>query len=187
MTTLPQDSFAQKSLKLTAWTICGLENILAPAALLAARLYVGREFWQSGTTKIAEGWDHAKDTFSTLFLSEWEKNNIKHIFGLDISFPVPGVAFGAFGTTYVEIVLAVLLMAGLAGRAAAFGIFLISVAIEMFVYPGTDENYYWMLLMAILVTVGPGKISIDHFIRRRLLGNGLCANNAMLMDHTVRQ
>ena len=174
MTTLTQKPLFQKLLKISAWKICILENCLAPAALLAARLYVGMEFWRSGTIKLAQGWEHAKDTFDQLFKPEFEKNHIKHWLGMDISFPVPSSAFGAFGTTYVEIALAVLLMAGLAGRAAAFGIFMLALTIELFVYPGTDQDFYWMLLMAILVTTGPGKASIDYFIRRKLLGSGLC-------------
>ena len=164
----------QKLLKLSACKLYILENWLAPAALLAARVYVGKEFWDSGTTKIAEGWDHAKDTFDTLFRPEFEKNHIKHWLGMDISFPIPPTAFGAFGTTYVEIALAVLLALGLAGRAAAFGILLIALNIQLFVYPGDEESTYWLILMPLLVTVGPGKASLDYFIRRKLLGNGLC-------------
>jgi putative oxidoreductase len=174
MTAITEKPLVQKLLKITAWKICILENFLAPVALLAARLYVGMEFWRSGRVKISEGWEHAKDGFDALFKPEFEKNHIKHWLGMDIAFPVPSTAFGAFGTTYVEIALAVLLMAGLAGRAAAFGIFMMALTIELFVYPDTDQNYYWMLLMAILVTVGPGKISLDYFIRRKLLGTALC-------------
>ena len=168
----------EKILKIAAWKICVFESILAPVALLAARLYVGMEFWRSGTTKLAEGWDHAKETYTTLFQGEWEAHHVKHWLGVDIPFPVPGPAFGAFGVTYVEIALAALLMAGLAGRAAAFGIFMIALSIELFVFPGELENTYWMLLMAILLTTGPGKISIDHFIRRKLLAGGLCDKKA---------
>lgn len=176
MTGLTEKPFAQKTpwrklLTLAAFKIWVLENILAPLALLTARLYVGLEFWRSGTLKNAEGWDHAKDVFKDLFQPEWEKNHVKHWLGMDISFPVPSTAFGAFGTTYVEIALAVLLMAGFAGRFAAFGIFMIALSIKLFVFPddSSGENDYWMLLMALLVTVGPGMISVDHFIRRKVL------------------
>ena len=174
MAAITDKPLMQKLLKLAAWKLWVLETFLAPLALLVARLYVGMEFWRSGTTKIAEGWGHAKDTFDTLFKPEFEKNHIKHWLGMDLPFPVPSTAVGAFGTTYVEIALAVLLMAGLAGRAAAFGIFVIALSIELFVYPGEEENTYWMLLMAVLVALGPGKASIDYFIRRKLLGNTLC-------------
>jgi putative oxidoreductase len=159
----------RKASKVAAWMISTLENIVLPIALLSTRLYVGMEFWRSGTVKNAEGWDHAQSVFVDLFQSEWEKNHVKHWLGIDIPFPVPSAAIGAFATTYVEIALSVLLMTGFAGRIAAFGIFVIALAIELFVFPGTDENYYWMLLMSILVAVGPGKMSVDYFGRRMLL------------------
>lgn len=174
MTALTDKPLAQKLLKLSAWKLRILETWLAPVALLVARLYVGKEFWDSGTTKNAEGWDHAKDTFETLFRPEFEKNHIKHWLGMDITFPIPSNAVGAFGTTYVEITLAVLLALGLAGRVAAFGIFVIALNIQTFVYPGDEESIYWMIIMPILFTVGPGKASLDYFIRRKLLGGGLC-------------
>jgi putative oxidoreductase len=177
MTALTEKPLFQKLLKISAWKIRILEDYFAPLALLAARLYVGMEFWRSGTSKSAQGWDHAKEFFDEIFKPEFEKNHVKHWLGMDISFPIPSSALGAFGTTYAEIGLAVLLMAGFAGRAAAFGIFVIALTIELFVYPGTDQNLYWMLLMAILVTLGPGKASIDHFIRQKLLENGLYATN----------
>lgn len=110
--------FIKKLLSLAACTIDILEKFLQSVALLATRLYVGMEFWNSGTVKNAEGWDHAKSVFVDLFQSEWEKNHVKHWLGTDIPFPVPP---GAFGTTYVEIALAVLLMMGLACRVADLG------------------------------------------------------------------
>ena len=174
MTALADRPLIQKILRLSRWKLNVAEKFGAPLALLAARLYVGHEFWASGMDKIDEGWDVAKDKFDTLFRPEFEKNHIKHWFGTDISFPIPPTALGAFATTYVEIALAVLLIAGFATRAAALGVFLIALNIELFVYPGEEENTYWMLLMAILVTVGPGMASFDAFIRRKLLGNGLC-------------
>ncbi|MBI1216657.1 MAG: DoxX family membrane protein [Alphaproteobacteria bacterium] len=158
----------EKILGLAAFKIRLLEKYLSPLALLAARLYVAHVFWISGQDKLAEGFDHAKDTFATLFQPEWEANHIKHIFGKAVSFPVPGEAFGAFGTTYVEIGLAVLLAIGFMGRAAAFGIFMMALAIELCVYPDTPENYYWMLLMALIMARGPGLLSIDYFMRKWL-------------------
>jgi putative oxidoreductase len=171
MKSLTENPLAQKLLKIAAWKIRALECFALPAAQLAARLYVGMEFWRSGTLKNAEGWDHAKETFVDLFQSEWQKNHVKHWLGMDISFPVPSAGFGAFGTTYVEIILAVLLMAGFAGRFAAAGIFVLALNIKLFVYPDdpSGENDYWMLLMAFLVASGPGVVSVDYFIRRKLL------------------
>ncbi|MBI1215621.1 MAG: DoxX family membrane protein [Alphaproteobacteria bacterium] len=164
----------EKIMRLAAFKIGLCEKYLSPLALLAARLYVARIFWVSGRDKLAEGFDHAKETFTTLFQPEWEAHHVKHVFGFDISFPVPGAALGGFGVSYAEIGLAVLLALGLGGRIAAFGIFMMALAIELFVYPGTDENYYWMLLMALVMARGPGFFSLDHILRKKLMKTGFC-------------
>ena len=145
-----------------------LETFLAPLALLAIRLYVGHFYWQSGQTKLAN-LDSARDLFKTEYIPNWEHNHIKTLSGIQISFPVPGVEFATIASTTGELLFSTLLIIGLAGRAAAFGIFMMTLAIEMFVYPGTDEHYYWMLTMAVILAYGPGKISVDYFIRKKLL------------------
>ena len=160
-----------KFLKIVSFKLRILERWVAPFVLLLVRLYVGQEFWVSGQNKLGEGFSHAKSVFNTLFKDEWESHKTKHWIGLDITFPVPPDWLGGFGVSYAEMILAVLLVVGLAGRAAAFGIFMIALTIELFVYPdtGTPENHYWMLLMAIIVSVGPGKLSLDYFIRKKML------------------
>lgn len=156
-------------LEIARFKIHVCERFLAPLVLLAIRLYVGRFFWQSGQTKLATP-DSARQLFETEYIPNWQANHIKQFLGTEISFPVPGVDFGVMASTAGELVFSVLLVAGLFGRAAAFGIFMMTLAIEMFVYPGTGEHYYWMLTMAVIVAYGPGRISIDHFIRKKLLG-----------------
>ncbi len=155
-------------LALGRFEIYTLEKFLAPIALLAIRLYVGHFYWQSGRTKFAN-LTSARDLFKTEYLPNWEHNHIKTLSGIQISFPVPGVEFATIASTTGELVFSALLIIGFAGRAAAFGIFMMTLAIEMFVYPGTDEHYYWMLTMAVILAFGPGKISVDYFIRKKLL------------------
>lgn len=145
-----------------------LETWLAPLTLLAIRLYVGRFYWQSAQTKTAN-LDLARDLFKTEYLPNWEKNHIKHILGIDISFPVPSLELATLSATMGEIACSAMLILGLGARLGALGIFIMTLAIEMFVYPGTSEHYYWLLTMAVIVAHGPGKFSADHFIRKKLL------------------
>lgn len=145
-----------------------LETFLAPLSLLAIRLYVGHFYWQSGQTKIVN-LDSARDLFKTEYIPNWEQNHIKTIAGVHIPFPVPSVEFGTIASTTGELLFSTLLIIGFAGRAAAFGIFMMTLAIEMFVYPGTDEHYYWMLTMAVILAYGSGKISLDYFVRKKFL------------------
>jgi putative oxidoreductase len=30
------------------------------------------------------------------------------------------------------------------------------------------EHYYWMFLLAVIITKGPGRLSLDHLLARRL-------------------
>lgn len=160
--------YVRKILKLARCKIWFLETFAAPVSLLAIRLFVGHFYWQSGQTKIAN-LDSARDLFKTEYIPNWQANHVKDILGFHIPFPVPGVEFATLASTTGEILFSALLIIGLAGRAAALGIFMMTLAIEMFVYPGTDEHYYWMLTMAVIFACGPGKISVDYFIRRKLL------------------
>lgn len=161
----------KKILKIAAWKIRMLEEWFLPAALLAARIHVGLAFWRSGMTKYPDI-KNAIALFEDEYIPEWEKNHVKEWLGFNIPFPVPSPEFAAYAATYMELGLSALLIIGLMGRSAAAGIFALALSIELFVYPGTSDHYHWMLLMAIIVTAGPGKISLDHFVRRKLLKPG---------------
>lgn len=159
-------------LKIAAWKISVLEKYGFPLALLAARLHVGAVFWRSGVTKYAN-LDSAVKLFKTEYLPLWQKNHVKDFFGLKIPFPVPAAEFAAPAACFGELVCAALLIVGLGGRAAAFGIFVMTLCIELFVYPGTADHINWMIIMAVIITAGPGKLSIDWWLRRKLLSNAL--------------
>jgi putative oxidoreductase len=45
------------------------------------------------------------------------------------------------------------------------------LVIQLFVYPGSwPDHLIWAVALMIIVLYGPGRISLDHFIRR-WLGN----------------
>jgi len=158
-------------LKISAFKLYVCEHWLAPLALLAARLHVGLIFWRSGMTKYTSA-DGALGLFKSEYIPNWEANHVKHWLGLDIPFPVPSAEFMAPMAMCTELACAALLIAGLAGRVAAFCIFMVTLSVELFVYPGTADHINWMLLLALVVCLGPGKISVDYFIRRAILKDG---------------
>ncbi|MGC3837095.1 DoxX family protein [Moritella viscosa] len=84
-------------------------SMLEPVALLAARFYVGWAFFSSGLTKL-NNWD------STLFLFEEEY----HV-------PLLPYELAAYLGTAAEIILPLLLMAGLASRFSALGLFFVNI------------------------------------------------------------
>jgi putative oxidoreductase len=101
------------------------------------------------------------DTTLSLFENEYS-----------VPFLPPEVA--AYAGTFTELFFPVLLVLGLGARFAAGVLFVFNV-VAVISYPdlgevGLKDHQYWGLLLLVPLLHGPGKVSIDHFIRRRLLG-----------------
>lgn len=131
--------------------IRGLE-FLAPAGDLAIRLYVANVFWKSGLTKIAS-WD----TTVMLFTHEY-------------AVPLLSPELAAGLAIVIELVFPVLLVLGLAGRLSAFVLFVFNI-VAVLSYPdlaeaGREQHVVWGLLLLMLLTHGPGKLSLDHGLER---------------------
>lgn len=161
----------QRLLKISKIKLCIAEGVLAPLALLAARVHMGNVFWKSGKAKWDDGSERTSQLFEWEYIPNWEKNSAKNIFGMDVTFPVPSPELGASMATYTEILMPIFLVLGFMGRGAAFILFGMAATIELFVYPGETEHVYWLLLLGLLITFGPGKLSFDHLIRRKFIGD----------------
>ncbi len=168
----------QKILCIAGWKIRMTERVLQPLALLVVRVLVALEFWRSGMTKYNSE-DNGLFLFENEYIPNWESNATQNLLGVEITFPVPSAEFAACAATYSELALAALWMIGLCGRGAAFMLFGMALVIETCVYPGTQQHAYWMMIFALLVVTGPGALSIDHVIRRKVLEKkpvcGFCA------------
>lgn len=128
----------------------------APLADLAVRLFVAAVFFQSGLTKIAN-WD------STLSLFENE-----------YAVPLLPSNVAAFLGTGVELFFPVLLVAGLGTRFAAFVLFVFNI-VAVVSYPdlgaaGLKDHQLWGLLLLVTLLHGPGALSLDRLIGRRVFG-----------------
>lgn len=135
--------------------VIGAMEFAAPVSDLLLRLWVAKIFFWSGLTKI-------KSMDSTIMLFKYE---------YEVPFLPPEVA--AYLGTYAELVLPVLLAVGLAGRFAATSLFVFNI-IAVVSYPalneiGREQHLVWGLMLLVAVLRGPGKISIDHLIRRRFM------------------
>jgi putative oxidoreductase len=76
----------------------------------------------------------------------------------------PDVA--AYMATAAENVLSVLLIAGLASRLSAAGLLVMTAVIQS-VYPsGWPEHVLWAAALLVVVTRGPGVVSVDHLLFR---------------------
>jgi putative oxidoreductase len=131
------------------------ERWLAPPLLLAIRLWMAEIFFRSGVLKIQD------ITAATFLFTEVHPVPL---------LPPPVAAWLAIA---VELVASALLAVGLAARLAALPILAMTFVIQ-FVVGANDpafyarEHYYWMFLLGIVIAVGPGALSVDHWLVRRL-------------------
>jgi len=64
----------------------------------------------------------------------------------------------------------VLLLIGLASRLSALGLLAMTVVIQIFVYPANyPDHLLWAAALLLIAARGPGAISIDHLIKRKLM------------------
>ena len=113
--------------------------------LLAVRLWIAQFFMFSGLTKI-KSWPATL----ALFKDEY------HV-------PVLPPDIAAVLSATAELSLPVFLVLGLFTRFAALGFFGMTLVIELFVYPGTTENYYIFLLTFVLISHGSGLFGADYW------------------------
>lgn len=124
-----------------------------PVLDLGIRLFVANVFFSAGLVKIAS-WS----TTLALFENEYA-----------VPLLPPHVA--AYLGSAAELGLPVLLALGFGTRFAAAALFVFNI-IAVISYPdlgevGLKDHQYWGLLMLVTLFHGPGKLSLDHLIRRR--------------------
>jgi putative oxidoreductase len=118
------------------------------------RLWVARVFWNSGMTKI-QSWD------TTLMLFEYE-----------YAVPILPFELAAILATGVELVAPVLLLLGLGTRFGALALFVLNY-VAAIAYPdisaaGLKDHYLWGALLAVTFFHGPGMLSVDHWLAKKL-------------------
>lgn len=125
-------------------------------ALLLLRLALAGVFWRSGQTKTVEGAFLTIDPVQyDLFASEFS--------GLPLD-PVIAVPL----TTYAEHIFPALLLLGLATRLSAGALLVMTLVIQLFVFPDAwwPVHSLWAAMAAILIVRGGGLFSLDAVIAR---------------------
>jgi putative oxidoreductase len=123
-------------------------------ALLLLRVALAVPFLRSGMTK----WEGLSVSPSALFLFRQEFK--LHILGGEYAYPFPDLM--AWGAAIGEIVLPVLLIAGLFTRDAALGILVMTVIIQLTI-PSGWANFHlpWAAMAIMLMRMGAGGLSLD--------------------------
>ena len=142
---------------------------LIPHSLIAAigRFSIAAVFWKSGQTKIEGlaidlvngefylGWPYLSD--STLALFQYEYN-----------LPLIPPELAAPLTAFAEHLFPVLLLVGLATRFSALALLVMTLIIQIFVYPDAYPTHgVWATVLLYLIAKGPGRISLDYWLTRR--------------------
>jgi putative oxidoreductase len=139
-------------------TATGLLDRLQPLLLLGFRLYVAKVFWMSGLTKI-----HDWSITVALFTDEY------HV-------PVLPPAVAALMGTATELSMPLLLALGLATRFGAFVLFFFNIiaVVSYAALPdiAVKDHILWGTMILVVLLFGPGKISLDHLLERRLASRG---------------
>lgn len=118
---------------------------------LMMRVAIGMVFLKSGLTKIAS-WDITISLFQDEYMV-----------------PLLPPELAAYLAAATELGCSALIFAGLATRLAALPLLGMTLVIQTFVYPQNwIEHLTWASMLLFLITRGPGMLSVDHVIRRRL-------------------
>ena len=131
-------------------------------ALLVTRVALAGIFWRSARTKVEEGsLLTIKDTTFFQF-SDAPFNQV----------PVLNGELGAYVTTYMEHVLPILLLFGLATRLGALGVLGMTLVIQTFVFPEMavwwQTHILWVAMALVLIVRGGGLFSLDRMIGHRI-------------------
>ncbi|MEG3191089.1 DoxX family protein [Lysobacter sp. D1-1-M9] len=137
------------------------------AIALLARLSLALTFWVSGQTKI-EGL--VLDPIGgrvELGLPRLSENALE-LFRNEYALPLIAPEPAAYLAATAEHLLPALLLLGLATRLSAFGLLLMTLVIQFFVYPSAYPTHaLWAALMLYLMARGPGAMSLDALIAGR--------------------
>jgi putative oxidoreductase len=120
--------------------------------LLVQRLGIAAVFFMSGRTKV-DGWFTINDGAFELFRTDYK---------LPFVAPVPA----AYAATTAEHLFPILLTLGLFTRVSAGALLVMTLVIEIFVYPDAWPTHLsWAGLLLPLIALGGGRLSLDRVLR----------------------
>jgi putative oxidoreductase len=137
--------------------------------LLLSRFALAAIFWLSGQTKI-EGF--AFNFISGPIEFGWPviKESTFDLFQYEYDLPLIPYVLAAYLATIAEHLLSILLLTGLIARFAALGLFIMTLVIEIFVYPDAYSTHAtWLALSAWVMYRGAGVFSLDYLLRSRMI------------------
>jgi putative oxidoreductase len=136
------------------------------AIALLGRFSVAATFWTSGQTKI-EGFK--ADVIGGEFEWGWPRlaEGAVDLFADEYALPLIDPHAAALLTAAAEHLLPAMLLLGLATRVSAGGLLVMTLVIQVFVYPQAYAVHgLWATILLLILLRGPGRFSLDHWLRR---------------------
>jgi putative oxidoreductase len=139
---------------LAAWLASRVPEGLA---LLLTRVALAGIFWRSGRTKVEDG-SLLSISDQAYFLFEYEYPGL----------PIPP-AIATPMATWAEHLFPILLVLGLFTRFSALSLLIMTLVIQLFVYPEAwwQTHILWVAMATVLVSRGGGLFSLDALLASR--------------------
>jgi len=140
-----------------------------PDSLIAAlgRFSIAAVFWKSGQTKV-QGFaiDIVGGEF-TLGVPQLSDSVIE-LFRDEYKLPLIAPEIAAPMAAFAEHLFPLLILIGLATRFSALALLVMTLTIQLLVYPDAWPTHgLWATVLIFLIARGPGILSLDHLISRR--------------------
>tara|TARA_R110001632_G_scaffold40314_2_gene101178 strand:+ start:54088 stop:54558 length:471 start_codon:yes stop_codon:yes gene_type:complete len=135
--------------------------------LLVARFAIAAVFWRSGQTKI-EGFSLDLIAMKVELGLPRLAESTGFLFEYEYDLPLIPPMAAAILATLAEHVLPILILSGLFTRLAGFGIAMMTLVIQLFVYPDAYPTHAtWLAIALLLMYRGAGIFSLDHWLAKR--------------------
>lgn len=140
-----------------------------PESLVAfiARFSIAATFWKSGQTKV-EGF--AVDIVERSFNLGWPSlaSSTVDLFRDEYRLPLVAPELAAPMAAFAEHLFPALILLGLATRLSATALLIMTLVIQLFVYPDAYATHgTWAAVLLYLMLRGPGRFSVDHLVAGR--------------------
>lgn len=134
---------------------------------LVGRFSIAAVFWKSGQTKVE---NFAIDIVNGEFQLGMPRlsDSVVYLFKEEYKLPLLPPELAAIMAAFAEHLFPLLILFGLATRFSALALLVMTLTIQLLVYPDAYPTHgVWATVLIFLAAKGPGMISIDHLIGRR--------------------
>jgi putative oxidoreductase len=156
-----------RPVQLIKWLIGLFERTPYWLNALLGRFSIAAVFWKSGQTKV-QGF--ALDILSGEFQVGMPQLSDSAVYLFEEEYRLPLIAAepAAIIAAFAEHFFPALILLGLATRFSALALLIMTLTIQLLVYPDAYPTHgVWATVLLLLLAKGPGAVALDHFIARK--------------------